>query len=180
MHGHAGGLQVRLDAGIEQQALQRRQLRLLDVELAGEAVDADLQRGRHGVTGAAGVLDTTDGGRLVEVELAAVELAHLHQALTERVQAGRLRLQLAQLERQGIQAALRIRAHAAEFGVLPADLLLQVVDLAQRAVARAGDGEGQRAAQGQAAQHAQRQHREQLPAHPPAGQIQGFRQLAGT
>ncbi|CAM5358403.1 hypothetical protein RLIN73S_00338 [Rhodanobacter lindaniclasticus] len=139
---HAGRLQVRFDARVEQQALQRRQLSLLGIELPGEPVDAGLQRRQHGVASAAGVLDAADGGRLVEVEL-AVELAHLHQTLAERIQAGRLRLQLAQLDRQRVQAALRVDAHATKLGVLLADLPLQVMDLRQRAVARTGDGQGE-------------------------------------
>src|SRR6185312_6726934 len=163
-----------------QQALQRRELRLLDVELAGQLIDSSLQGRWQGVAGAARVLDAADGGRLVEVELAAIELAHLDQSLAERVQAGRLCLQLAQFDRQRIEASLRLHAHAAQLAVLLPDLLLQIVQLRQRTVARTGNDKCQDGAQRHTAQDRQREQRQQLPAQAPVGEVQGFRELPGA
>jgi hypothetical protein len=70
-------------------------------------------------------LRATDAGRLGEVELAVIQLAHARQALAERVQARRLGLQLTQLDCQRIEVALAARLGLVQLGLLCDQLLAQ-------------------------------------------------------
>ncbi len=133
--------------------MQRGKLRLLTVELAGQLIDAGIQRLRQGVSAVCRVFHATHGGLFVEVELAVVELADLGQALAERIEPGGLGLQLAQLHRQCIDIPLGILAHAGQLRILLLHLLAQLANLGQGAVARTGDGHGHGATQSSATEH---------------------------
>ncbi len=147
MTGIPVGTQAGFDAAIHQHALQRLQLGLLAVELAGQLVDAGIEGKRQGVSTESPTLASgpPTAGCLVEVELAVVQLADLGQPFTERVKAGRLGLQLAELDRQGVEIALGVLfAHVGELGVLGHHLLAQTLDVRQRPVPWAGHGQGDR------------------------------------
>ena len=60
-------------------------------------------------------LRATNARRLGEVELAVIQLAHPRQALAEGVQARRLGLQFAELDRQRVQIALAARLGLVDF-----------------------------------------------------------------
>lgn len=71
------------------------------------------------------LIAATNADRLVEVELAVLQLAHLGQALAQGVEPGGLRLQLAQACRQGVDLGLRSALRLRKLGLLLRDLGLQ-------------------------------------------------------
>jgi hypothetical protein len=135
---------------------------------------------RQRVRRAADFLDTAHRRCLVEIEFAIVQLAHLGQALAERVESGRLRLELTKLDGKCVEVALGILLDGAEPGVLRIDLLLQLADLGKRAIPRAGHGEGHCRAQRHATGHRHRCQSADPPAHATTGQIEGLGHLLGA
>jgi hypothetical protein len=70
----------------------------LRIELAGQLIDAGIQRLRERVRAATGTdFHATHRRRLVEIEFTVIQLAHLGQPFTQCIQARCLGLQLTEL-----------------------------------------------------------------------------------
>jgi len=131
-------------APIGQQLLKHVQARFLVAELAAQAGDVcreiRIQRLRFGI----GIFRPTQARSRAEIEFVGIELADLGQALAQRIQAQRARLQRSQLHGECIQIALGRRFELNHVLPLRLDLRLQGIKFVQRAALRVGEQQGRR------------------------------------
>jgi len=139
--GHAARQQRVVDLAVEEQVLEHAELRFLAVELGAEVVDALADRERR-VGAGRGLFGTAHRGIGAEIELAVVELADFGQAIAERVEARRLRLQLAELARERVEVTLGFGVEVGDRFALGGDRRAQLGDLAKIACRRAGEEDG--------------------------------------
>ncbi len=111
----------------QDQALQRRELAAAVIDLRAERVDHGVQR-RHDRTLARARLGAAERRRLVEIELAALELRDFGQVLAERVQAQQLGLHLADPRRECRDLVVDVLLDARELHLLRGEILLPACD----------------------------------------------------
>ena len=127
-----------VELAVEQQPFQHAELGFLVREPRAQRRDAAAEVEVQRVRNRAGILRSAQRRRLLEIELAIVELADLGQALAQRIQARGVRLQRTELQCQRIDVAARRRLEVVDDLLLGHDVRVQRTHLTQRVVARIG------------------------------------------